>query len=433
MATEVLMPALSPTMTEGNLAKWIKKEGDKVSPGDVIAEIETDKATMEVECIDEGILGKIVVPEATPDVKVNQLIAVLIEDGEGEAEIQSLIESHDTSFVQPKPNDHPTQQVKDKEQSDSDGSSMQSRATSTNKSVSTESFDNQKVKASPLAKRIANDTNVDINKVKGSGPGGRVIKRDVEGYKPSKGATSSYGISYSSAAKQQEDKVIPLTQVQKIVASRLLECKQTVPHFYITTECRVDNLLEVRKQLNKELENEGVKVSVNDMIIKAASRALRDVPEANSAWNEDSIIQFGSVDISVAVATNDGGLITPIVFDADHMGLVEISQTVKQLVERANAQQLAPNEFQGGTFSVSNLGMYGVDEFKAIINPPQSCILAVGAAAQKPVISDNGEIESGMVLKLSLSCDHRVVDGKIGAILLKQIKLYLEKPYMLLK
>lgn len=421
MATEVLMPALSPTMTEGNLSKWLKKEGEKVSPGDIIAEIETDKATMEVECIDEGILGKIVVPESTPDVKVNQLIAVLIDESEGEKEIKALVESHDTSFVQQKPNNHPIQQVKEPVNANS--------ASADSSSAPDGGID--KIKASPLAKRIANDMKLNLSQIKGSGPNGRIVKKDIDGYSTTPSAQP--GRVPVDAGMAEEDKIIPLTQVQKIVASRLLECKQSVPHFYITVECRVDSLLEVRKQLNKELEAEGAKVSVNDMIIKAASRALKDVPEANSAWNEDSIIQFSGVDISVAVATKDGGLITPIVFGADKMGLVEISQTVKQLVERANANQLAPHEFQGGSFSVSNLGMYNVDEFKAIINPPQSCILAVGGAAQKPVISEDGEIEAGMIMKLSLSCDHRVVDGKIGAILLKQIKLYIEKPYMLLK
>lgn len=424
MATEVLMPALSPTMTEGNLSKWLKKEGDKVSPGDIIAEIETDKATMEVECIDEGVLGKIVVPESTPDVKVNQLIAVLIEDGEGDEEIKKLIDSHDTSFVQPKPNDHPTQQVKEV------GTSATGAAAATS--------GKGRVKASPLAKRIANDMQIDIKKVSGSGPHGRVVKRDVENFAPA-AAMATHGTAGNisgfvhTGGATQENRVVPLTQVQKVVAGRLSECKQTVPHFYITSQCRVDTLFEVRKQLNKELEPEGVKISVNDMIIKACARALMDVPEANSAWNDDSIIQFGSVDISIAVATKDGGLITPIVFGADQMGLVEVSETVKRLVQKANDNVLAPHEFQGGGFSISNLGMYDVDEFKAIINPPQSCILAVGSATNKPCVGDDGSIEPGMVLKLSLSCDHRVVDGRIGAILLKKIKLYLQKPYMLLK
>lgn len=429
MATEILMPALSPTMTEGNLSRWLKKEGDQVSPGDIIAEIETDKATMEVECIDDGILGKIVVPESTPNVPVNQLIAVLISEGEGEEEVKSIIESYDSSFVQSKPNDKPTQQVKeashDKVSSDVN-TNMQDVAVSQNKLFSDK---DGRVKASPLAKRIANDMKIDLNTVEGSGPKGRIVKKDVENYTPS----SSLASHSPASSSRGEDVVIPLTQVQKVVASRLLECKQTVPHFYLTSECRVDKLLDIRKEMNEELKEDGIKVSVNDLIMKAAARALCDVPEANSAWNGDSIIRFGSIDISVAVATEDGGLITPIVFSADKKGLAEISQTVKGLVKKANAHQLAPHEFQGGSFSISNLGMYDVDEFKAIINPPQSCILAIGSASKKPVISESGEIEVGMILKLSLSCDHRVIDGKIGAMLLKRIKLYLEKPYMLLR
>lgn len=418
MAIEVLMPALSPTMTEGNLARWLKKEGDMVSPGDVIAEIETDKATMEVECIEEGKLGKIVIPEATPGVKVNQLIAVLIEDGEGEAEIDAIIKSHDDSFVQKKPNTKPTQNA-----TESAKSSLPTDPTPI-PVADGNALKDTNYKASPLAKRMAKDKGLQIENITGSGPKGRVIKRDVESFNAMPQLSENLIVSH-------EDRTIPLTQMRKVIAERLLEAKQTVPHFYLTAECIVDDLIEMRKEMNADLEKSGAKISVNDLIIKACAKALRDVPEANTSWNGDSITQFGNVDISVAVATEDGGLITPIVKAADQLGLVQISTQMKQLVKKANDGALQPHEFQGGSFCISNLGMYNVDEFQAIINPPQASILAVGGAIKKPVVKGD-EIKPGHVMKISLSCDHRVIDGKVAALLLNRIKRYIEKPYMLL-
>lgn len=401
------MPALSPTMTEGNLTKWLKKEGDKVTPGDIIAEIETDKATMEVECIDEGTLGKIVVPAATPNVAVNQLIAVLVGKGEGEKEIKQIIDNHSGSFVQSKPQEAPTQHV------------SQKTAAAVLAPVA-----HEHLRASPLAKRIARDNNVDLSTLSGSGPKGRIIKVDVEG-------AHSAPAKKPRATAPAHDEIIPLSQMRKVIAKRLLESKQTVPHFYVSIECNVDKLLVIRADMNEQLADAGVKISVNDMIIKASALALRDIPEANAAWNEDSIIRYGTVDISIAVATDDGGLITPIVFAADSKGLSEISTTMKELAGRAKKNQLKPHEFQGGSFSISNLGMYNIDEFLAIVNPPQAGILAVGGAFKKPVVI-NDEIKIATIMKLSLSCDHRVIDGAIAARLLNRIKHYLEKPFMLL-
>lgn len=418
MIAEVLMPALSPTMTEGNLAKWLKRDGDKVKSGDVLAEIETDKAVMEVESVDDGIL-KIVIPEGSKGVKVNQLIAVLYKENTSQEEIEKLIASHNSSFVSIKVEDKKEERVTTPEKKDI--------AQSTPAKISEE-----RLKASPLARRIAEQERIDINNIAGTGPGGRIIKDDVLGVK-----TKGVSVSGSKAPQllDRQDKVIEISQMRKVIAARLQQSKRDIPHFYLTVAVDMTDLMKIRAELNADAEivddKPSYRISVNDFVIKAAALALSELPEANASWNEDEIIQYGNVDVSVAVAI-PGGLITPIIFSADQKGIIAVSNEMKSLIKRAKAGSLKPHEFQGGSFSISNLGMYGIEEFKAIINPPQSSMLAVGAAGKKPVVH-NGELKIAEVMKVSLSCDHRVIDGAVGAELLGKIKKYLEKPYLMLK
>ncbi len=419
MPIKVTMPALSPTMTEGTLAKWLKSEGDKVEAGDVIAEIETDKATMEVEAVDEGILGKILVQAGTENVPVNDVIAVLLEEGEDKGAVDAFLKNG-ASKTPPSSADEPPRQEAAPAAAPAPQSSPQKQ--------------DGRVFASPLARRIAKDKGLDLASVKGSGPHGRVVKADVEAAKPGAAPaaktpaqavdaaklSNAYGMSYSE---------IPNNNIKKITAKRLLESKQTVPHFYLTIECRLDTLLAARKEINAQAGND-FKLSVNDFIIKACAMALQAYPAANVAWSEQAVLQFDHSDISVAVATPNG-LITPIVKNAETKGLREISEEVKDLAKRARDGKLKPEEFQGGTFTVSNLGMFGVKEFAAIINPPQSCILAVGAGIEQPVVN-NGKIEIATVMTCTLSTDHRSVDGAVGAEFLQYFKRYIENPISML-
>jgi pyruvate dehydrogenase E2 component (dihydrolipoamide acetyltransferase) len=419
------MPALSPTMTEGNLAKWLKKEGDKVKAGDVIAEIETDKATMEVEAVDEGILGKILVPAGTQKVPVNDVIAILLEEGEGADAIKAGPKPvADVKQTVSNPNPSPSHASRGSlplPQGEGRGEGVRSAK------------DGNRIYASPLAKRI------DLSQVQGSGPRGRIVRADVEKAKP---GVSPVAPQVSSApktagpdAKKLADllgmkyKEIPNNNIKKIVASRLLESKVTVPHFYLTVECILDNLMEARKELNDKA-NGAFKLSVNDFVIKAAAMALKAYPAANVAWTDAAVLQYEHADISVAVATPNG-LITPVVKKAEEKGLQQISAEMKDLAGRAREGKLKPEEFQGGTFSISNLGMFGVRDFQAIINPPQACILAVGAGIEKPVVV-NGKIEIRTVMGCTLSVDHRAVDGAIGAEYLQIFKKYIENPVTML-
>lgn len=398
MPIEILMPALSPTMKEGNLAKWLKNEGDKISPGDVIAEIETDKATMEVEAVDEGILGKILIPANTRSVAVNSLIALILEEGEDAKELEGY---------KPKSNaiNLPKQietSVKKEEQ----------------KPTITEIFINEpskRVKASPLAKRIASIEKIDLTYISGSGPHGRIIKADLLNK-----ASNKKGV----LRNPQEYRVIPNSNIRRVIAQRLLESKQNIPHFYLSIECNIDKLLNLREEINSD--NEKYKISVNDLVIKAVALALKDNPDANSSWTEEEILQYNNVDVSVAVAI-EGGLITPIIRNADQKSLFEISEEMKLLAKKARENSLKPEEFQGGGFSISNLGMYGIKQFQAIINPPQSCIMAVGASSKRSVVV-NDEIKIATIMDISLSCDHRVVDGVVGAKFLSSFKKYIEAP-----
>ncbi len=428
MTIKILMPALSPTMTEGNLAKWIKKEGDVIEAGDIIAEIETDKATMEVEAVDEGVLGKIIVEEGTQAVPVNQVIAILLEDGEDESALDKVvISSEDVASSTSTEN-----QEKAKEDSDSKKQvNVVAGSAPTN--------EGGRIFASPLAKRMAKEANIDISKIKGTGPKGRVVKADIEAAKKTGAVTSGSSIampvSSGPDAKQLADMLdmeydaIPNSSVRKVIAQRLTESKLVNPHFYLTIELNIDKLLDVRKQINDAANGE-FKISVNDFILKAVANSLRDYPAANVSWAGDAILQYKHSDVCVAVAT-ENGLITPIVKEAENKSLKEISVEVKDLAKRAREGKLKPTEFQGGTFSVSNLGMYGISEFAAIINPPQACIMAVGAGIQKPVVKDD-KIEIGTIMKVTISTDHRAVDGAVAAEFLQIFKNYIENPVSLL-
>ena len=424
MPIKVLMPALSPTMTEGNLAKWHKIEGDTVESGDVIAEIETDKATMEVEAVDEGIIGKILVPAGTEGVKVNSMIAVLLEDGESNNDMAEMLAGDD------KPAAAPKVEVKKEE-----AKPMQQQAP-----VST-ALSGNRIYASPLARRIAANKGIELSQLKGSGPRGRIVKMDVEGFT---GASAALEAGATSSAPQLigDQKVnefgmvyseIPNNNIKKITAKRLQESKSTVPHFYLTIECQIDELMRTRKIMNDQgakLKEGGYKLSVNDFVVKACANALKAYPKANVSWTDDAVRQYVSADISVAVSTPNG-LMTPIVKQAEGKGLKDISVEVKDLAGRARDGKLQPEEFMGGTFTVSNLGMFGIKDFKAIINPPQACILAVGAGEKKPYVSGD-EVKIGTFMTCTLSVDHRAVDGAVGAEYLQILKTYIENPAAML-
>ncbi len=410
MTIQVLMPALSPTMTEGTLAKWLKKEGDRLESGEVMAEIETDKATMEIEVVDEGVLGKILVAEGTAGVAVNSPIAVILEEGESVADIEDIAATAPPA-VAAAPESAPAPVT---------------AAVAPPTPEATGNTDNR-IFASPLARRIAGQSGLDLTAIRGSGPHGRIVKRDVEAAQavaiapaPEPPAQAVQGVGgYTEAAN---------STMRKIIAKRLVEAKQTVPHFYLTIDCHIDGLLDMRKKLNSVApEGEGgYKISVNDFVIRAVALALRQVPEANATWTDEAIRLYDDVDVSIAVAT-PGGLITPVVRGADRKGLASISNEIKELAGRARDGKLMPEEYQGGGFTVSNLGMYGIKDFAAIINPPQSCILAVGAGEQRPVVKD-GALAIATVMTCTLSVDHRSVDGAIGARFLAAFKRIIEEP-----
>ncbi|MGH1455446.1 MAG: pyruvate dehydrogenase complex dihydrolipoamide acetyltransferase [Alphaproteobacteria bacterium] len=420
MPINITMPALSPTMTEGTLAKWLKAEGDTVESGDVIAEIETDKATMEVEAVDDGVIGKILVAGGTENVPVNGVIAILLEDGESADDIG------DTPVDVPAP----------KEKADVEKIENPQDSSSAKLPQSDKVNKGDRIFASPLAKRLAANAGIDIGNVKGSGPRGRIVKADIEAAKKAPKAISSaqntavyddpdvrtniYGMAYRE---------LPNNNIRKVVAKRLSESKQTVPHFYLTVECVLDNLLSSRKELNDNA-NGAFKLSVNDFIIKAAAMALKAYPAANVSWTDDAILQFLKADISVAVSTPTG-LITPIIKTAEDKGLSTISGEMKDLAGRAREGKLKPEEFQGGSFSISNLGMFGIKEFAAIVNPPQGAILAIGAGEQRPVVV-NGAVEIKTVMNCTLSVDHRCIDGAVGAEYLQIFKRYIENPVSML-
>ena len=433
MAIEILMPALSPTMEEGTLAKWLVKEGDRVKSGQILAEIETDKATMEFEAVDEGTIGKILIAEGTAGVKVNTAIAVLIEDGDaaGAAPVAAKPAAAAVAAIVAAP---------------------VVPAVVTAPVVAAAKPADARVFASPLARRIAAEKGLDLAGVQGSGPHGRIVRADVEGAKaapaagapagvaapaPAKAAPTSgmpTGMSADTVMKMYADRSfveVPLDGMRRTIAARLTEAKQTIPHFYLRRSVRLDTLMAFREQLNKGLEARGVKLSVNDFIIKASALALQTVPNANAVWAGDRILRIKQSDVAVAVAI-EGGLFTPVLRDADQKSLSKLSAEMKDLAGRAKTKKLAPHEYQGGSFAISNLGMMGIENFDAVINPPHGSILAVGAGIKQPVVMADGSVGVATVMSMTLSVDHRVIDGALGAEFLKAICENLENPMAML-
>ncbi len=430
MPIEILMPALSPTMEEGTLAKWLVKEGDTVSSGDVMCEIETDKATMEFEAVDEGIIGKILIADGSEGVKVNTPIAILLEDGETADDIGA------------------TSAPKAEAASSAAPTAVEAVAAPVATTAPAPAkADGSRLFASPLARRIAGQKGLDLTQIKGSGPHGRIVKADVESLTQtaapkaasapaavSAPATVATGPSSDTVAKMyqgREYEEITLNGMRKTIAARLTEAKQTVPHFYLRRDIQLDALLAFRSQLNKQLEPRGVKLSVNDFIIKACALALQQVPDANAVWAGDKVFKLKPSDVAVAVAI-EGGLFTPVLQDAEMKSLSALSAEMKDLATRARDRKLAPHEYQGGSFAISNLGMFGIDNFDAVINPPHGAILAVGAGTKKPVVGADGELAVATVMSVTLSVDHRVIDGALGAELLNAIKDNLEAPMTML-
>ena len=430
MALEILMPALSPTMEEGTLAKWLVAEGDRVQSGDLLAEIETDKATMEFEAVDEGVIGKLLVAEGTANVKVNSAIAFLLEEGDAADATVSPAQSAAAAA----PLTH-------------EASAVDAPATTAAPAAAV-SNDGTRIFASPLARRIAADQGLDLAKITGSGPKGRIVKADVSGAPatvsvyaaatmapaPVASATAPSSVSAASVEALYQGrsyKAVPLDGMRRVIADRLTEAKQTIPHFYLRRDIQLDTLLKLRSEVNAGLKARGVKLSVNDFIIKACAMALQSVPAANAVWAGDRVLQMEASDISVAVAI-EGGLFTPVLQDADSKSLSKLAVEMKDLAARARSRKLAPHEYQGGSFSISNLGMMGIDNFDAVINPPQGAILAVGAGKKRPVVSEDGTLSVATVMSVTMSVDHRVIDGALGAELLDAIVNNLEHPLSML-
>ncbi|WP_133486544.1 pyruvate dehydrogenase complex dihydrolipoamide acetyltransferase [Aliiroseovarius marinus] len=431
MATEILMPALSPTMEEGTLAKWLVKEGDEVASGDLLAEIETDKATMEFEAVDEGIIGKILIAEGTEGVKVNTAIAVLIEEGESADDIAASAPAAPAAA-----------------EAEAAPAAVEAAAPAAAPAApAPQAADGTRIFASPLARRIAADKGLDLTQITGSGPKGRIVKADVENATAAPkaapaaaapaaapAAAAPTGPSADMVAAMYQDREyeeISLDGMRKTIAARLSEAKQTIPHFYLRRDIKLDALLAFRSQLNKQLEARGVKLSVNDFIIKAVANALQAVPQANAVWAGDRVLQMKASDVAVAVAI-EGGLFTPVLQDADQKSLSSLSTQMKDLASRARERKLAPTEYQGGSFAISNLGMFGIDNFDAIVNPPHAGILAVGSGVKKPVVGADGELTVATVMSVTMSVDHRVIDGAVGANLLQAIVDNLENPMSML-
>jgi len=461
MPVKILMPALSPTMTEGNLATWHKKEGDPIASGDVLAEIETDKATMEVEAVDEGVLGRILVPDGTEAVQVNTIIGLILEDGENSSALDGVDPAPAESVALPSllpapaaPGEIAATPLARRmaEQAGLDIAAIV--GTGSHDKITRADVDNaivgealaiargysaapsipngDRVLASPLARRLAAEADIKLSAIAGTGPGGRIVKADVDKARaapPPAPApapiTATAGPAKAPAVSGHDYELVPMNTMRKVIAERMAHSKSTVPHFYLTVDCEIDELLKVRSQLSERLGE--APLTVTDIIIRACGLALMEIPDANVGWEADGMMRrYHTADISVAVAI-EGGLITPIVRGADKMGLSEISATVRDLATRAREAQLAPEEYQGGSFTISNLGMFGIKQFDAVINEPQGCILAVGAGELRPVVKD-GELAVSTVMSCTLSCDHRVVDGATGARLLGAIKRLIEFP-----
>ena len=429
MAIEIKMPALSPTMTTGTLAKWLVGEGDRVNSGDVIAEIETDKATMEVESVDDGVMAKIFVDAGAENVAVGAVIAVLAEDGETASDVAKAGLQEPSS---PVPVTSVAAEAKERAEPAPVTAAPVKAVLVAAPAPQTKSSDKPRIFASPLARRIAADRNIALEGITGSGPYGRILRRDVESAATAPIAQTTAalaGATPAGATQQGDSYLVANSQMRKAIASRLQDSKQQAPHFYLTVDCVIDNLLEARKSLNAKAA-EGIKISVNDMIIRAAAMALIAVPEANASWEGENTRLFRHADIAMAVAI-DGGLITPIVWAAEQKGLAALSQVTTDLAARARGGKLAANEYTGGSFTISNLGMFGVREFAAVINPPHGGILAVGAGEQRPIVID-GNLAVATVMSVTLSADHRAVDGAVGARWLQAFKGFVENPVTML-
>jgi pyruvate dehydrogenase E2 component (dihydrolipoamide acetyltransferase) len=453
MPINILMPALSPTMEKGNLAKWLKKEGDKVKSGDIIAEIETDKATMEVEAVDEGTIAKIVVAEGTADVPVNQVIAVLAGEGE---DVKAAAAGAGNAAPAPKP---PAAAAPPKQPSPAPMPEVPKSAPSAapaapapkpQTAAPQASPSGDRVFASPLARRLAKEAGIEVSRIQGSGPHGRIIARDVEGAKSGKGmkpaGAPAGALSAPTIAPSMSDaqvralfeegsyEVVPHDGMRRTIAQRLTQSVQTIPHFYLTMDCNIGKLLEAREEINAAAPKDkdgkpAYKLSVNDFVLKALALALQRIPDANVSWTEGGMLKHKYSDVGVAVAIPHG-LITPIIRHAESKSLSTISNEMKDFAARARARKLKPNEYQGGTTAVSNLGMYGIKDFTAVINPPHATILAVGAGEERALVK-NGKIEIAHIMSVTLSCDHRAVDGALGAELIGAFKALIENPVMM--
>ncbi len=456
MPVNILMPALSPTMEKGNLAKWLKKEGDTIKSGDIIAEIETDKATMEVEAVDEGILAKIIVPEGTADVPVNEVIGVIAGEGEDAKSVAAPAKAEAPKAEAPKAEAPKTEAPKAAPAAAPAPASQPAMTAEAGLNTGGQPVsDGERPFASPLARRLAKEAGIDLGKVQGSGPHGRIVEKDIAAAKQGGAAKAAPAPAGAPAAPkpaaaplaagpsdEQTKKLfapgsyeeIPHDGMRKTIARRLTEAKQTVPHFYCTVDCELDALLKLRAELNAAApEKDGkpaYKLSVNDMVIKALALALKAVPDANVSWTDGAMLKHKHADVGVAVSI-PGGLITPIIRDACHKTLSQISNEMKDMAGRAKARKLKPEEYQGGTTAVSNLGMFGVKDFAAVINPPHATILAVGAGEQRAVVK-GGALAVATVMSVTLSTDHRAVDGALGAELLQAFKGYIEKPMAML-
>jgi pyruvate dehydrogenase E2 component (dihydrolipoamide acetyltransferase) len=444
MPINILMPALSPTMEKGNLAKWLKREGDKVKSGDIIAEIETDKATMEVEAVDEGTIAKILVPDGTADVPVNQVIAVLAAEGE---DAKAAAASAGSAPPAPKPQAAPAAQAPAPAKAEAPKPAPAQAAAP--QPVAQPS--GGRVFASPLAKRLAKESGIDVSRVAGSGPHGRVIARDIDAAKSGKGLRAAPGAAPAAApapsvAPSMSDQqvralfeegsyeVVPHDGMRRTIAQRLTQSTQTIPHFYLTIDCNIGKLLDAREEINAAAHKDkdgkpAYKLSVNDFVIKALAVALQRVPDANVSWTDTGMLKHKHSDVGVAVAM-PGGLITPIIRNAESKSLSTISNEMKDFAARARSRKLKPHEYQGGTTAVSNLGMFGIKDFTAVINPPHATILAVGAGEERAIVK-NGKIEAAHIMSVTMSCDHRAVDGALGAQLIGAFKTLIENPVMM--
>ena len=425
MTIDILMPALSPTMEVGTLAKWMVKKGDIIKAGDLLAEIETDKAIMEFEAVDEGTILELSVKEGQTDIKVNSIIAKITSET-----LETLKNN--------KKSQEPLAEVK----SDVDNLKIREKLIPNIEQINNVENKKNRIFATPLAKRIAKEKNIDLSKINGSGPRGRIIKADIDNLSNTNGSiqfkTDETNLLEKSIGQKglenyagKEYKKIEIDSMRKTIISRLTVAKQTIPHYYLRRDIKVDSLLSLRSQMNEGLRKSEIKITINDFIIKACAIALQDVPECNVIWGGDKILKFKASDIAVAVAIN-GGLITPVLFDLEKKGLIDISIEMKSLAERARNKQLKPNEYQGGSFSISSLGMMGVKNFDAVINPPHGSILAVGAVQKQPCFTQEGVISSQDIISVTLSADHRMIDGAIGAKFLEKISYNIENPGLML-